>query len=167
MSPWVVTTGRPDPFCVSGPVRTKDDPLPLPYLADPNGRNVDIELEVLISSEKMRAAGMAPTLVSRGSFKDMFWTPAQMLAHHTSNGCNMEPGDLLASGTVSGPEKDSRGCLLERTWRGTEPLTLGDGTERKFLLDGDEVIMRGHCRRAGRPRIGFGECRGIVGAALG
>lgn len=167
VSPWVVTTGALDPFCVSGPVRTKDDPLPLPYLADPNGRNVDIELEVLISSEKMRAAGMAPTLVSRGSFKDMFWTPAQMLAHHTSNGCNMEPGDLLASGTVSGPEKDSRGCLLERTWRGTEPLTLGDGTERKFLLDGDEVIMRGHCRRAGRPRIGFGECRGIVGAALG
>jgi fumarylacetoacetase len=110
----------------------------------------------------MREKSMAPTLVSRGSFRDMFWTPAQMLAHHASNGCNMEVGDLLASGTVSGPTKDSRGCLLERTWRGTEPITLGDGSERKFLQDGDEVIMRGSCSAPGRPRIGFGECRGIV-----
>jgi fumarylacetoacetase len=92
----------------------------------------------------------------------MFWTPAQMLAHHASNGCNMQIGDLLASGTVSGPTKDSRGCLLERTWRGTEPISLADGTERKFLQDGDEVIMRGYCEKPGRPRIGFGECRGIV-----
>jgi fumarylacetoacetase len=162
VSPWVVTTEALEPFLVPGPVRGKDDPLPLPYLVDPSGRNVDITLEVFIASEKMRAAGTPPTLVSRGSFKDMFWTPAQMLAHHASNGCNMQPGDLLASGTVSGPDKDSRGCLLERTWRGTEPISLGDGTERKFLQDGDEVIMRGFCARAGLPRIGFGECRGIV-----
>lgn len=165
VSPWVVTAAALEPFLVPGPVRTKDDPLPLPYLADRDGRNVDISLEVLISSESMRAAGMQPTLVSRGSFKDMFWTPAQMLAHHASGGCNMQTGDLLASGTVSGPDKESRGCLLERTWRGTEPITLADGTERKFLQDGDEVIMRGYCVRPGRRRIGFGDCRGIVHAA--
>ena len=162
VSPWVVTADAIAPFLVPGPVRGTDDPLPLPYLSDPDGRNVDITLEVLVSSEKMRAAGQPATLISRGSFKDMFWTPAQMLAHHASNGCNMQAGDLLASGTVSGPEKESRGCLLERTWRGAEPITLGDGSERKFLQDGDEVIMRGYCERPGRPRIGFGECRGIV-----
>jgi fumarylacetoacetase len=162
VSPWVVLREALEPFRVPGPPRSAEDPRPLAYLDDPNGSNVDITLEVHIASLKMRDQGLAPTLVSRGSFRDMFWTPAQMLAHHASNGCNMQIGDLLASGTVSGPTKDSRGCLLERTWRGTEPITLGDGTERKFLQDGDEVIMRGYCEKAGRPRIGFGECRGIV-----
>ena len=162
VSPWVVTREALEPFRVAGPPRSAEDPRPLAYLDDPNGSNVDITLEVHIASLKMRDQGLAPTLVSRGSFRDMFWTPAQMLAHHASNGCNMQIGDLLASGTVSGPTKDSRGCLLERTWRGTEPITLGDGTERKFLQDGDEVIMRGYCEKPGRPRIGFGECRGIV-----
>jgi len=162
VSPWVVLREALEPFRVPGPPRSAEDPRPLAYLDDPNGSNVDITLEVHIASLKMRDQGIAPTLVSRGSFRDMFWTPAQMLAHHASNGCNMQIGDLLASGTVSGPTKDSRGCLLERTWRGTEPITLGDGTERKFLQDGDEVIMRGYCEKAGRPRIGFGECRGIV-----
>ncbi|MGA1224249.1 MAG: fumarylacetoacetate hydrolase family protein, partial [Phycisphaerales bacterium] len=149
-------------FRVPGPPRGADDPKPLAYLADPEGANVDITLEVLISSAAMREQGMPATLVSKGSFRDMFWTPAQMLAHHASNGCNMQIGDLLASGTVSGTTKDSRGCLLERTWRGSEPITLGDGTERKFLQDGDEVVMRGYCEKPGYPRIGFGECRGIV-----
>lgn len=162
VSPWVVLREALEPFRVPGPPRSAEDPRPLAYIDDPNGSNVDITLEVHIASLKMRDQGLAPTLVSRGSFRDMFWTPAQMLAHHASNGCNMQIGDLLASGTVSGPTKDSRGCLLERTWRGTEPITLGDGTERKFLQDGDEVIMRGYCEKAGRPRIGFGECRGIV-----
>jgi fumarylacetoacetase len=162
VSPWVVLREALEPFRVPGPPRSAEDPRPLAYLDDPNGSNVDITLEVHIASLKMRDQGLAPTLVSRGSFRDMFWTPAQMLAHHASNGCNMQIGDLLASGTVSGPTKDSRGCLLERTWRGTEPITLGDGTERKFLQDGDEVIMRGYCEKPGRPRIGFGECRGIV-----
>ena len=92
----------------------------------------------------------------------MYWTMAQLLTHHASNGCNLQPGDLLASGTVSGETKESRGCLLERTWRGTEPLTLTTGETRKFLEDGDEVIMRGWCERDGYRRIGFGECRGIV-----
>jgi fumarylacetoacetase len=165
ISPWVVTTDALQPFLLHGPARAPDDPAPLPYLVDPNGCNVDITLEVLISSAGMRAKGHAPTLISRGSFKDMYWTPAQMLAHHASGGCNLAPGDLLASGTVSGPEKESRGCLLERTWRGTEPISLGDGTERKFLQDGDEVLIRGYCVRPGRPRIGFGLCRGIVESA--
>jgi fumarylacetoacetase len=147
---------------VQGPPRSADDPQTLPYLTDPQGMNIDITLEVFISSAMMREKNIEPTLISRGSFKDMFWTPAQMLAHHASNGCNMQVGDLLASGTVSSTTKDSRGCLLERTWRGSEPITLGDGTERKFLNDGDEVIMRGFCTKPGYPRIGFGECRGIV-----
>ena len=167
VSPWVVLREALEPFRVPGPPRAAEDPRPLAYLDDPNGSNLDLTLEVHIASLKMRDQGLAPTLVSRGSFRDMFWTPAQMLAHHASNGCNMQIGDLLASGTVSGPTKDSRGCLLERTWRGTEPITLGDGTERKFLQDGDEVILRGYCEKAGRPRIGFGECRGIVLPARG
>ncbi len=167
VSSWVVTREALEPFRIAGPPRTAEDPKPLPYLDDPNGWNLDVTLEVLISSEKMRADGMVPSLISRGSLGDMFWTPAQMLAHHASNGCNMQVGDLLASGTVSGTTKESRGCLLERTWRGTEPLTLGDGTERRFLQDGDEVIMRGYCEKAGHPRIGFGECRGTVQPARG
>ncbi len=162
VSPWVVTREALEPFCVQGPPRSADDPQTLPYLTDPQGMNIDITLEVFISSAIMREKNIEPTLISRGSFKDMFWTPAQMLAHHASNGCNMQVGDLLASGTVSSTTKDSRGCLLERTWRGSEPITLGDGTERKFLNDGDEVIMRGFCTKPGYPRIGFGECRGVV-----
>jgi fumarylacetoacetase len=110
----------------------------------------------------MRSAGMAPTRISLGSFADMYWTMSQMLAHHSSTGCVMRPGDLLASGTISGPTKESRGCMLERTWRGTEPVKLGDGTERRFLQDGDEVTITGWCEADGLPRIGFGQCRGVV-----
>ena len=104
--------------------------------------------------------------LSRGSFREMYWTIAQMLTHHTSNGCNLRAGDLLASGTVSGPGKDSRGCLLEQTWRGREPIRLPGGEERRFLEDGDEVIIRGYCEREGYVRIGFGTCEGIVSPAL-
>ena len=100
--------------------------------------------------------------MSRGSFSQMYWTFAQMLTHHASNGCNLRPGDLLASGTVSGPEKESRGCLLERTWRGTEPITLSTGETRTFLQDGDEVTIRGYCVAKGARRIGFGRCVGRV-----
>jgi fumarylacetoacetase len=100
--------------------------------------------------------------VSRSSFTTMYWTVAQLVTHHASNGCNLRAGDLLASGTVSGPTKESRGCLLERTWKGTEPLELPSGEQRKFLEDGDEVIMRGWCEREGARRIGFGEARGQV-----
>jgi len=110
----------------------------------------------------MRKTRVPPVRVSRGSFKDMYWTAAQMVAHHTSNGCNLRPGDLLASGTVSGPSRDSLGCLLELTRRGAEPLVFPTGEERRFLQAGDEVVMRGYCEREGFVRVGFGECRGVV-----
>jgi fumarylacetoacetase len=123
---------------------------------------VAITLEVLLSTSRMRATGHPAMRVSTGSFTTMYWTVAQLLTHHASNGCNLQPGDLLASGTVSGATPESRGCLLERTWRGTEPLTLPTGESRRFLEDGDEVVMRGWCERAGYRRIGFGECRGTI-----
>ena len=119
-------------------------------------------VEVYLSSVRMRETGLAPLRLSRASAADLYWTPAQLLAHHTSNGCNLQPGDLLATGTISGPAKESRGCMLELTWRGAEPLALPGGETRKFLEDGDEVIMRGYCERDGAVRIGFGECRGMV-----
>jgi fumarylacetoacetase len=100
--------------------------------------------------------------LSLSRLADLYWTPAQLLAHHTSGGCNLRPGDLFGSGTVSGPTRDSRGCLLELTWRGAEPLELPTGEERRFLEDGDEVIFRGWCEREGFVRIGLGECRGEV-----
>jgi fumarylacetoacetase len=165
VSPWLVTFDALEPYRVPAYTRPSGDPAPLPYLAsadDARSGGIDITLEVLLSSEKMHATGAPPMLVSRGNFREMYWTIAQLIAHHTSNGCNLRPGDLLASGTVSGPTKDSRGCLLERTWRGTEPLTLPTGESRTFLENGDEVVLRGYCERAGRPRIGFGECRGRV-----
>jgi len=162
ISPWIVTFEALAPYMTPGPARREGDPKPLPYLCAVNDALPDITLEVLISSAGMRAAGVPPTLVSRSSAANLYWSPAQMLAHHTSTGCNMRPGDLLGTGTISGTEKESRGCLLERTWRGSEPITLGDGSERKFLQDGDEVIMRAWCERQGLPRIGFGECRGVI-----
>lgn len=162
VSPWVVTMDALRPFRVPGPVRREGDPAVLDYLRWNDDFVVDVRLEVLVSSAGMRASGMAPTRISIGSFRDMYWSMSQMLAHHTSTGCPMRPGDLLASGTISGPTKESRGCMLERTWRGTEPVTLGDGTERRFLQDGDEVTIRGWCERDGHARIGFGECRGTI-----
>jgi fumarylacetoacetase len=110
----------------------------------------------------MRAAGVPAQRVSRSRMTDLYWTLAQMLTHHTSNGCNLLPGDLFATGTISGSSKDARGCLLELTTRGAEPLALPNGETRKFLEDEDEVIMRGYCERPGTARIGFGECRGII-----
>ncbi len=156
ISPWVVTLDTLEPYRVEPFARDANDPQPLPYLA--GGRGIDLTLEVWLRTAKMRE----PMLVSRGNFRDMYWTIEQLVAHHASNGCNLQTGDLLASGTVSGTTKESRGCLLERTWRGTEPLELPGGETRKFLEDGDEVILRGYCERAGLPRIGFGECRGTV-----
>ena len=119
-------------------------------------------LEVAISSRRMRESDMPATVVSRGSLLDVYWSFAQMLAHHASGGCNLEPGDLIGSGTVSGAAKDSRGCLLELTWRGNDPISLLSGEQRKFLEDFDEVILRGWCEREGYARIGFGECVGEV-----
>lgn len=162
ISPWVVTLDALEPYRVAGPPRGDHDPHPLDYLKPVGERGLNITVEVRIASRQMRERGMQPTLISRGNMADMYWTIAQMLVHHTSTGCNMRPGDLLATGTISGPTEDSRGCLLERTWRGQNPITLGDGTERKFLQDGDEVIMTAVCKKPAATRIGFGECRGIV-----
>lgn len=167
LSPWVVTLDALAPFRVPARARDAGDPQPLPYLQD--GRNesaggFDIKLEVWLQSAKMREAGTPPVRLSKGDFTRMYWTLAQMLTHHASNGCNLRPGDLIASGTVSGPTKESRGCLLELSWRGTEPLSLPGGETRTFLADGDEVIIKGWCEAPGAVRIGLGECRGIVQA---
>jgi fumarylacetoacetase len=165
LSPWVVTAEALAPFRVPAYARPEGDPEPLPYLRheDDEARGgIDLHLEVRLSSEAMRRGGHPPIVVSHSNLKDIYWTLAQMVAHHSSNGCNLRPGDLIASGTVSGPEKENRGCLLERTWRGSEPLTLPTGEERRFLEAGDEVILRGHCERDGFARVGFGECRGVV-----
>ena len=168
VGPWVVTADALAPFRAPAFVREPGDPAPLPYLDDAEDRahgGVDIVLEAWLTSARMRKEGIAPMRLSRARFTGMYWTPAQLVAHHTSNGCNLAPGDLLASGTVSGPEKDARGCMLELTWRGAEPLALPTGESRTFLEDGDEVTFRGSCERDGARRIGFGECRGTVTAS--
>jgi fumarylacetoacetase len=157
ISPWIVTMDALEPFRVPPFARAEDDPAPLPYLSQSANGGFDINVEVWLRSAKMTD----PVRLSRGNLRDMYWTMAQLVTHHASSGCNLRPGDLLASGTVSGPTKDSRGCLLELTWRGTEPLTLPTGETRRFLEDGDEVILRGYCEREG-VRVGFGECRGAV-----
>jgi fumarylacetoacetase len=165
MSPWIVSLDALEPFRIPALVRADGDPSPLSYLDDPRDRErggFDVELTVWLRSARMCAEGLAPERVSLGAFAAMYWTIGQLVAHHSSNGCDLRPGDLLASGTVSGPTKESRGCLLERTWRGTEPITLPTGEVRRFLEDGDEVVMRGVCVHPGYRRIGFGECRGVV-----
>jgi fumarylacetoacetase len=165
VSPWVVTMDALAPFRAPAGPRPAGDPAPLPHLTSPAneaGGGVDVTIEVYLRSARMRADGAAPARVSRGRVADLYWTPAQLLAHHTSNGCNLQVGDLLASGTISGPTKDARGCLLELTWRGAEPLALPTGETRSFLENGDEVILRGYAEREGAVRIGFGECRGMV-----
>jgi fumarylacetoacetase len=165
VSPWVVTMEALAPFRIPASQRPAGDPQPLPYLfSDDNQHSggVDITLEVLLASAKMQLQGMPPVTLSRGSFRDMYWTMAQMVTHHTSNGCNLMAGDLLASGTVSGPRRESAGCLLELTEAGRRTITLPTGEERCFLEDGDEVILRGWCQRDGFRKIGLGECRGLI-----
>jgi fumarylacetoacetase len=165
ISPWVVTFEALQPYRVPAFERPTGDPAPLPYLDSAGNREcggVDVTVEVLLSTARMRDAGRAPHRLSRGRMADLYWTPSQMFTHHTSNGCNLRPGDLFASGTISGPTKDSRGCLLELTGRGTEPVTLPTGETRKFLEDGDEVIMRGFCESSQGTRIGFGTCCGVI-----
>ena len=165
ISPFIVTREALEPFRVPAFPRASGDPAPLDYLNDETDQaegGYDIQLEVYLSSQQMRDAEMAPMRLSHGTFRDMYWTMAQMVAHHTSNGCDLRPGDLIASGTVSGAGDDERGCLLEITRRGAEPLALPTGEQRQFLEDGDEVIMRGYCEREGSVRIGFGECRAMI-----
>ena len=164
ISPWVITQEALAPFRAPAFPRPAGDPAPLAYLADASDQahgGFDVTLEVRLESAAMSAAGDAPVRVSIGNARDLYWTFAQMIAHHTMNGCNLRPGDLLGSGTVSGPTPEARGCLMERTWRGTEPLSLPRGETRAWLADGDTVIIRGWCERDGR-RLGLGECRGTV-----
>jgi fumarylacetoacetase len=158
ISPWVVTLDALEPFRCEPEPRASEDPAPLPYLQGAGRAAFRINLETWFRSPRMKE----PVLVSRGDFASMYWTVAQMVAHHTSNGCPLQPGDLMGSGTVSGPARNNRGCLLEITWRGSEPLLLPNGENREFLQDGDEVILRGWCEAPGFRRIGLGECRGVI-----
>jgi fumarylacetoacetase len=163
ISPWIVTMEALEPFRAPRYSRPEGDPAPLAHLDCESDRargGISLNLEVWISTAKMRADNIAPVRLSHANFEHMYWTLAQMLTHHSSNGCNLLPGDLLGSGTVSGPGKDERGCMLELTWRGKEPITLPSGESRAFLQDGDEVILRGYAEREGFRRIGLGECRG-------
>ena len=163
ISPWVVTSDALIPFRVPMPARSVTDPEPLEYLRVPQDWTIAAELEVQLASAAMRGRGEPGMTVSRVRYDQaMFWSPAQLVTHHASNGCNLYMGDLLGTGTISGAEPDSRGCLLERTWRGTEPLTLPGGETRRFLEDGDEVTFRGTCQAPGAVPIGLGECRGVV-----
>jgi len=165
VSPWVVTREALAPFCTAAFARPQGDPAPLPHLDDADDRahgGLDLTLEAYMSSEAMRRAGTAPLRITQTSFALVYWTVAQMIAHHTSNGCNLCIGDLIGSGTVSGPEKSSWGSLLELTARGREPIALPSGEQRGFIEDGDEIIFRGFCAKDGFARIGFGECRAVV-----
>jgi fumarylacetoacetase len=165
LSPWVVTMEALAPFRTAAFTRPEGDPAPLPYLLDQSDQEhggLDLWLEVSLLSVRMRESGLAPAVLGRSNFRDMYWTMAQMLTHHASNGCNLRAGDLLASGTVSGADKTARGCLLELTSRGKDPVSLPTGEQRNFLEDGDEVILRGFCERDGFRRIGLGSCRGTI-----
>jgi fumarylacetoacetase len=156
ISPWVVTLEALEPFRKPLPPQ---DPAPLPYLRGANDFTFDIRLEARLQTAKMRA----PQVISRTNFQNLYWSVSQQLAHHTVTGCNLQPGDLLASGTISGPTEESRGCMLELTWRGANPLGLPDGETRKWLEDGDTLSITGWCEGDGY-RVGFGEVTGkIVG----
>ena len=168
ISPWVVTMEALLPFRCAAFERPEADPTPLPYLLSEEneaGGGFDVQIEVSIASEQMRNYGTEPYILAKTNMRHLYWTIFQMLAHHTSNGCNMRPGDMMGTGTISGPDEDSLGSILEITKRGAEPLALPSGEERKFLADGDELIMRAWCEAAGARRIGFGDCRGLIEAA--
>ena len=161
ISPWIVTREALEPYRCPAFPRAEGDPKPLPYLwdeADQREGGFSIEVEMHLCTEKMKA----PVRLSRASFRDSYWTPAQLVAHHTSNGCNLRPGDLLGSGTLSGATPDSFGSMMELSQGGKNPLALPGGESRAFLHDGDEVIQRARCSRDGYATIGFGEARGTI-----
>lgn len=165
LSPWVVTLEALAPFRCAAFDRPEGDPSPLPYLsaaANEAEGGFDVQIEVSMTSERMRADGTAPATLAVTNMRHLYWTIFQMLTHHTSNGCNLRPGDLMGTGTISGPDEDSLGSLLEITKRGANPVELPTGEERKFLADGDELVMRAWCEADGARRIGFGECRAVI-----
>jgi fumarylacetoacetase len=165
ISPWIITPEALVPFRASQAPRPPDDPEPLPYLTDPvdiaHGA-FDIELEVLIATPKMARAGQGYHRLSLSNARHMYWTPAQMVTHHTSNGCGLNPADLLGTGTISGPGKEEAGSLLETTQGGRAPIVLPSGETRMFLEDYDEVLMLARCHREGFASIGFGVCKSII-----
>ena len=162
ISPWIVSMQALAPYRIPLEKRPEGDPAPLPYLAGTKaGRpGIDLNLEVFLQSELMRKGGIDPFRLSIGNLRDLYWSAAQLLAHHTSGGCNLRPGDLLGTGTISGREQGSEGCLLEMKHR-SEQLRLPTGETRTFLEDGDRVAFRGYCQKPGL-RIGFGECTGQI-----
>lgn len=159
ISPWLITSEALEPFRMSAPVH--DVPV-LPYLEPPKPGAFDITLQVWLRTSMPNGNRSEPVLLSESSFEEMYWTFSQMIAHHTSNGCRLRAGDLIGSGTVSGPEPGNRGCLLELTSKGKDPVMLPGGERRNFLEDGDEVIMQGFCERPGFRRIGFGTCSAVI-----
>jgi fumarylacetoacetase len=165
ISPWITPMAALEPFRVPATPRTPDDPKPLRYLhsaADQAHGALNVKLEVFLTTETTRANKLPPILLSQSNAQDLYWTPAQLIAHHTSNGCNLQIGDLLATGTISGPTEASAGCLLELTRNGAQPIALPTGESRTFLADGDEIILRGSCSLPGHPRIGLGKCRATI-----
>ena len=165
VSPWVVTAEALAPFRTAQPPRPQGDPAPLPYLYDEGDQAhgaLAVELEAWLLTPAMAAAGAGPHRLSQSAMTDMYWTPAQLLAHHASNGCDLRPGDLLGTGTLAGPAPEQGGSLLELSQGGRAPLALTGGETRRFLEDGDEVILRAHARREGFASIGLGECRAVV-----
>ena len=168
ISPWVVTAEALEPFRRAQPARPEGDPQPLPYLLDQRDQATgafDIELEVLLLTERMREQGLPAHRLALSNTLNMYWTVAQLIAHHSVNGCQLQPGDLFGSGTLSGATPDAFGSLLETTVGGKQPVELASGELRKFLEDGDEIILRARCQGDGVASIGFGECRGKIVAA--
>lgn len=164
ISPWIVTLEALEPYRTAF-VRPSEDPQPLPYLSsEANSQRgaLDVQLTVAIQTEKMRAEGKAAEQITQTSYRHAYWTMAQLIAHHTVNGCDLQPGDLLGTGTLSGPTTAEAGALLEITEGGKKPLSLSNGETRTFLLDGDVVVFTGWCEKPGAARIGFGEVRATV-----
>jgi len=164
ISPWIVTLEALEPYRTAF-TRPAEDPQPLPYLssaANSQRGALDVQLSVAIQTEKMRAAGQAAEQITQTSYRHAYWTMAQLVAHHTVNGCDLQPGDLMGTGTLSGPTAAEAGALLEITEGGKKPLSLSNGESRTFLLDGDAVVFTGWCEKPGAARIGFGECRATV-----
>jgi fumarylacetoacetase len=165
VSPWISPMAALEPFRAPASPRPKGDPKPLSYLhsaADQRSGNLDIKLEAFLSTNTMRKNKLPPFLLSKSNAQDLYWTPAQLLAHHTSNGCNLQIGDVLATGTISGTSPSSAGCLLELTRNGAEPIALPTGETRSFLADGDEIILRGTCTAPNHPQLILGECRAAI-----
>ena len=168
VSPWIVTAHALAPFRVPAMARSAEDPKPLGYLQDDRDQaagGIDVELQVFLSTQRMRDDGESASLILTSNARHLYWTPAQMVAHHTINGCNLEPGDLLGTGTISGPLQEEFGSMLELTSAGAKPVKLKNGQQRGFLEDGDEIIFTGRCNKSGFVPIGFGRCSGIVTVA--